>query len=242
MVGFFMSTADDLLAILGLCKQFSGRPVLSGLSFGLASGEILGLVGANGGGKTTTLRMLAGLLQPDSGSGTFLGEPLGNASNRRHFGYMTQRNALYPELSVQENLAFRADVHGLSGEQVTAAATTYAIKEVMDKRVSALSGGWARRVEFVATVLHKPKLLLLDEPTAGLDIVTRRAMWRWMADLAATGCGIIVSTHDLAEAEHCSNILFYHGGKTLGPLAPAALLIESGHATLEKAVYAMATA
>jgi ABC-2 type transport system ATP-binding protein len=108
---------------------------------------------------------------------------------------------------------------------------------VLGQRVSALSGGWARRVEFVASVLHRPKLLLLDEPTAGLDVVTRRDMWRWMATLARDGCAIIVSTHDLIEAEQCNNILLYHNGDVRGPMTPA---VARGSATLEDAVFAMA--
>lgn len=235
-----MNTAEPVISVDGLSKQFAGRTVLSGLSFDVVPGEILGLVGANGGGKTTTLRLLAGLLQPDSGSGSFLGRPLSDPSNRRHIGYMTQRNALYPDLTVSENLAFRAAVHGVDGADVGNAVNTYGIGDVLGQRVSALSGGWSRRVEFVASVLHRPKLLLLDEPTAGLDVVTRRDMWRWMAALAQDGCAIIVSTHDLIEAEQCTNILLYHDGDVRGPMTPAAACAERGSATLEDAVFAMA--
>ncbi len=219
-----MSTADAVISVAALRKQFGGRTVLDDLSFAVASGEILGLVGANGGGKTTMLRMLAGLLPPDAGDGSFLGKPLFRRSNRRHLGYMTQRNALYPDLSVAENLAFRAAVHGIDRARVAGAAEAYGISDVLGQRVSALSGGWARRVEFVATVFNKPKLLLLDEPTAGLDVVTRRDMWRWMAALAGEGCAIIVSTHDLIEARQCANILLFTRGKVSGPVVPPARL------------------
>jgi ABC-2 type transport system ATP-binding protein len=235
-----MSIADLVISVAGLSKQFAGRTVLKGLSFHVVSGEILGLVGANGGGKTTTLRLLAGLLRPDVGDGTFLGRPLFHPSSRRHLGYVTQRNALYPDLTVSENLAFRAAVHRIDRARVDEAVNAYGIGDVLAQRVSALSGGWGRRVEFVASVLHRPKLLLLDEPTAGLDVVTRRDMWQWMAALAGQGCAIIVSTHDLIEAEQCSNILLYHNGDVRGPMTPAAARAERGSATLEDAVFAMA--
>ncbi len=221
-----MNTADPVISVAGLRKRFAGRPVLDDLSFADMSGEILGLVGANGGGKTTTLRVLAGLLPPDAGGGSFLGRPLSDPSNRRHIGYLTQRNALYPDLSVAENLSFRAAVHGIDRARIAGAVEAYGIGDVLAQRVSALSGGWARRVEFVATVLHKPKLLLLDEPTAGLDVVTRRDMWQWMAALAGEGCAIIVSTHDLIEAGQCANILLFTQEKVLGPIAPPARLEE----------------
>lgn len=235
-----MSTADTIVSVTGLGKRFGVRTVLNDLSFEAGSGEILGLVGANGGGKTTTLRLLAGLLETDVGSGSLLGRPLSDPANRRHLGYMTQRNALYPDLSVSENIAFRAAVQGVDKARVANAVEHYGLGNVLKQRAATLSGGWARRVEFVATVLHEPKLLLLDEPTAGLDVVTRRAMWNWMAALAGEGCTIIVSTHDLVEAEQCANILLYHEGNARGPMTPGAALAERGSATLEDAVFAMA--
>ena len=236
-----MNIADLVISVAGLSKQFAGRTVLKGLSFVILSGEILGLVGANGGGKTTTLRLLAGLLRPDAGDATFLGRPLFNASSHRHLGYMTQRNALYLDLTVSENLNFRAAVHGVDRAHMRNAIDAYGIGDALGQRISALSGGWARRVEFVASVLHRPKLLLLDEPTAGLDVVTRRDMWQWMTALAADGCAIIVSTHDLIEAEQCNNILLYREGDVRGPMTPAAACAERSSATLEDAVFAMAT-
>lgn len=236
-----MSTADIIVSVTGLGKRFGGRTVLDSLSFEAGSGEILGLVGANGGGKTTTLRLLAGLLRADTGSGSFLGRPLCDPANRRHLGYMTQRNALYPDLSVAENLAFRAAVQGVDNAHVADAVERYGIGDLLKQRVATLSGGWARRVEFVATVLHEPELLLLDEPTAGLDVVTRRAMWHWMVALAGEGCTIIVSTHDLTEAGQCAKILLYHEAKVRGPMTPGAALAERGSPTLEDAVFAMAT-
>lgn len=235
-----MSIADFIVSVAGLGKQFAGRTVLHDLSFDVTSGKILGLVGANGGGKTTTLRLLAGLLHADTGSGSFLGRPLGDPVNRRHLGYMTQRCSLYPDLTVAENLAFRAGVHGVDRTAIAEAVETYGIGDACKMRLDSLSGGWTRRVEFVATVLHRPQLLLLDEPTAGLDVVTRRELWRWMNDLAGRGSTIIVSTHDLVEAEQCADILIYHEGNIFGPMSPAAALAERGSATLDDAIFAIA--
>lgn len=235
-----MSKAEIAVSVAGIRKQFAGRTILDDLSFGAASGEILGLVGENGGGKTTTLRVLAGVLAPDAGAGTILGRPLADPTNRRNIGYMTQSNALYPELTVSENLNFRAAVHGVGRVQLAEAVETYAIGDVMNQSVASLSGGWARRVAFVATVLHKPKLLLLDEPTAGLDVVTRREMWRWLGNLASAGSSIIVSSHDLIEAAQCAHIMIYRGGKVLGPTTLEAVLARWNSATLEDAMFTMA--
>lgn len=235
-----MRKGDIVVSVTGIGKRFGGRAVLDDLFFNSDSGEILGLVGANGGGKTTTLRLIAGLLLPDAGSGTFLGRPLSDPANRCQLGYMTQHNALYPDLSVAENLMFRAAVHGVGNDRMTDTIARYGIEGVLKQRVSTLSGGWARRVEFVATVLHGPKLLLLDEPTAGLDVVTRRAMWCWMAALAGEGCAVIVSTHDLTEAGQCANIMLYHEGRARGPMTPDAARAERGSPTLEEVVFAMA--
>jgi ABC-2 type transport system ATP-binding protein len=235
-----MSMDRHVIAVAGLGKQFADRTIIKDVTFGVAAGEILGLVGANGGGKTTTLRILAGLLRPDPGNGTLLGKPLSAPENRHHLGYMTQRNALYPDLTVLENLTFRAAVHGIGRAQLDDAVVTYGLTDVMTQAVSSLSGGWARRVEFAASVLHQPKLMLLDEPTAGLDIVTRRDMWQWIVALAQYGCAVIVSTHDLIEAEQCTHVLLYRDGGTDGPMTPAAVCALWSSATLEDAIFAMA--
>ena len=235
--------ADPLVDVTDLAKSFGRRPGVSGVSLTLWPGEIIGLVGANGGGKTTTLRMIAGLLQPGDGSGSVLGA---DVRRRRRasgsIGYMTQRLALYPELTVRENLRFRCSAQRVpdAASRIAALARQCGLDEVLDRRVAHLSGGWARRAQFAATIAHEPRLLLLDEPTAGLDAVTRRDLWQWQGELAAAGSAILVSTHDLHEAAYCHRILHYRDGIAEGPFTPGALIARSGAPDLEAAIIALA--
>ncbi|OAH45374.1 ABC transporter [Sphingobium yanoikuyae] len=235
---------DHLVGMLGVGKRFGGRWVIRDLTFSLDAGAMLGLVGANGGGKTTTLRMLAGLLKPDSGGGIVLGHDLRRPSGqmRRDIGYMSQRLSLYPELTVAENLAFRATALGLKDRHaiIEAAVDRYGLGDLLRTRFDRLSGGWARRAQFVAVTLASPKLLLLDEPTAGLDVATRRAIWSWLGDFARAGHVVVVSTHDLAEAQLCPAILHYSDGLAEGPMPPAGLIARAGAVDLEDAVLRLA--
>ncbi len=236
-----MFTTEPVIAVRGLSRSYGARLAVDGINLVLGAGDVVGLVGANGGGKTTTLRMLAGLLKPSVGSGQVLGcDIMQPARAARHrIGYMTQSLALYPELTVGENLRFRADVLccGEAGA-IAAAIEKFGLADVLSSKISELSGGWARRVQFAASVMHRPSLLLLDEPTAGLDARTRRDMWRWIAELASAGCAVLVSTHDLHEAEQCPRILHFREGRVDGPLPPSHLMQRSGSATLEAAVIA----
>lgn len=236
--------SQALVAVAGLAKIFGKTMVVRDVSFSVRSGHLVGLVGANGGGKTTTLRMIAGLLRADAGNGQVLGHDLGDPRQARigQIGYMPQRLALYPELSVRENLTFRARAHRLAKPAMAIDETVarYRLDPVIDARVARLSGGWARRVQFAATVIHAPPLLLLDEPTAGLDIATRNDIWAWLGELAHGGCGIVVSTHDLAEAERCDLIVPYHEGRAFAATSPQAFVARQGVASLERAILKLA--
>lgn len=233
--------ADPLVDITELARSFGGRTVIDRLTMRLDPGMMIGLVGANGGGKTTSLRMIAGLLAPDRGNGTVLGVPVERSGMRPGLGYMPQRLSLYPELTVRENLRFRVSVHaGNSQQALDEAIDRWGLASVVDQRFDRLSGGWGRRVQFAATMIGAPRLLLLDEPTAGLDVVTRRLIWQWLAAFTASGGGVIISTHDLAEAGACPQIIHYHGGEARGPIRPADLIRELGVATLEDAVAQLA--
>lgn len=235
-----MSTGELLVAVHDLGKSYGKRRAVAGVNLALQAGQMIGLVGANGGGKTTTLRMLAGVLKPDAGSGEVLGCDIARSDpfRRRGIGYMTQRPALYGELSVAENLAFHAAViaPALPKVAIAAAVEAHGIGPVLEQRFALLSGGWARRVQFVAAVLHRPRLLLLDEPTAGLDVVTRRLIWHWLGDFAASGCGIVISTHDLDDAAKCDLILPYHQGLAHRAITPADFVRDAGGADLEEAM------
>ena len=239
-----MIMAEPLIEVTGLAKSYAGRTVVQDVTLRLMPGEIVGLVGANGGGKTTTLRMIAGLLQADAGQGTVLGDDICNARRdyRARIGHMAQRLALYPDLTVLENLRFRAAAYGVDAPQarIDEVADAYWIGDVLGQRFGTLSGGWARRVQFAASILHAPPLLLLDEPTAGLDPATRQDIWHWLEQLAAGGQGILLATHDLAEAERLPRILLYHHGRAAAAMTPASLIDALGVATLEQAVIARA--
>ncbi len=156
---------------------------------------------------------------------------------------MSQRLALYPDLTVLENLRFRAAAYDLAAPRtrIDNLSGTYGIGGVLGQRFGTLSGGWARRVQFAASVLHAPPLLLLDEPTAGLDPATRQDIWRWLDRLATGGQAIVLATHDLAEAERLPRILLYHQGRASPATTPASLIGEMGAATLEAAVIARAS-
>lgn len=240
-----MTTAEPLIAVVGLGKKRQGRTVVSGVTLRLMPGEMVGLVGANGGGKTTTLKMLAGLMSPDEGTGRVLGRDIAaeNSERRLLLGYMPQRSSLYAELSVRQNLRFRARVYGdpRPDSTIAAACARWDLDGVLDRRTATLSGGWSRRVQLVAAVLHAPPLILLDEPTAGLDVVTKNDLWRWLGELTASGHGIVIATHDLAEAERCPSILHYQNGQVTGPTSPEALIEMTGTNSLETAVASLAT-
>ena len=213
-----------LVAVEEVTKRYGHRVAVEKLALTLQAGEVFGLVGANGGGKTTTLRILASILTPDQGHGHVLGFDLvrGAKEIRQHVGYLSQRFSLYADLSVFENLRFRAEVYGLARPRVAAEAAIDAFELTQYGRSAAkqLSGGWARRLQLAAALIHSPRLVLLDEPTAGLDAVSRQEVWQRLGRLAAQGAGVIVSTHDLTEAERCARIAFLSEGRVVAVGTP----------------------
>ncbi len=241
-----MSMGEPLVDVHDLGKSYAKRRAVAGVDLSLQAGQMIGLVGANGGGKTTTLRILAGVLKPNVGAGKVLGCDIARSdpNRRKGIGYMTQRPALYGELSVAENLAFYAAViaPALSKRAIGSAVEAHGLGPVLHQRFGLLSGGWARRVQFVAAVLHRPRLLLLDEPTAGLDVVTRRLIWQWLGDFSTSGCGIIISTHDLGDAAKCDLILPYHQWLAHPAITPAAFVRHTGVGNLEEAMVRFASA
>jgi len=226
---------------VGLCKSFGPRHVLDRLSFTLRRGQMLGLVGANGGGKTTTLRVLAGLAKPDDGTVRVFGRDPRRltTADRRRIGYMSQSHALYPDLTLSENLRFRAALlDGPIEAAVSDVARYCGIEHLLAERIAHLSGGWARRAQFAALLVGRPALLLLDEPTSGLDILTRRTMWGWMRSLADAGHAIVISTHDLVDAESCSDVMYYTAQGVTGPMKPSSLAAMHDAPDLETLVAA----
>lgn len=206
----------SLIAVRGLTKRFGARTAIENLSINLRAGQVFGLIGANGGGKTTVLRMLAGLLKPDAGSGTVLGCDVrkDSARIRERIGYMSQSFSMYPTLTVYENLRFRAEIFAVATPRLAAEQVieTFGLGEFRNAAAGKLSGGWARLLQLAGSLVHQPQLVLLDEPTAGLDAAHRHEVWRHIMNLARSGAAVVLSTHDLAEAERCAQLALLSQG------------------------------
>jgi len=211
--------AEIVIDVEGLTKSFGGRPVVRNLSMQVHRGLIYGFLGPNGSGKTTTLRMLCGLLTPDSGHGTCLGYDIltQSAEIKRHVGYMTQRFSLYADLSIRENLEFVARVYNLEHPRAAAdgAIRRLGLENRAGQLAGELSGGWKQRLALGACILPGPQLLLLDEPTAGVDPKARRDFWDEIHALAHQGMTVLVSTHYMDEAERCHEIAYIAYGELL---------------------------
>ena len=216
----------------GLTKSFDGHVVVHDLSLKVPKGEIYGFLGPNGSGKTTTLRMLCGLLTPDSGDGTCLGYDILTQQDeiKRHVGYMTQRFSLYTDLSIRENLEFVARVYGVPNPRRAAkeAIDRLGLSGRADQLAGELSGGWKQRLALGACILPNPQLLLLDEPTAGVDPKARREFWDEIHGLAAEGITVLVSTHYMDEAERCHELAYIAFGELLAKGTAAQLVAQSG--------------
>jgi len=220
-----------------LQKSFGAHKVVHGLDLQVASGEVCGFLGANGSGKTTTIRMLCGLLTPDGGSGTCLGLDIVSDAPRirRQVGYMTQRFSLYEDLTVFENLDFVARVYRMRNRRqaVQSMINRMGLAGRADQLAGHLSGGWKQRLALAACVLHEPKLLLLDEPTAGVDAEARREFWDLIHDMAGDGLTTLVSTHYMDEAERCERIVYLSDGHIVAQGAPDQVARNSGLVTYE---------
>jgi ABC-2 type transport system ATP-binding protein len=205
--------------VRGLNKSFGDKHVVTDLSLQVQPGEIFGFLGPNGSGKTTSIRMMCGLLTPDSGSGTCLGYDIRRESGqiKRNVGYMTQRFSFWDDLSIRENLDFVARVYELPQrpEAVERALAGLSLAGRADQLAGELSGGWKQRLALAACMLHQPRLLLLDEPTAGVDPTARRDFWEELHRLCALGISVLVSTHYMDEAERCHKLAFISDGKLL---------------------------
>ena len=212
-------TPDAVTEVEGLTKSFGGKRVVDDFSIRVDRGQIFGFLGPNGSGKTTTIRMLCGLLTPDAGRGTCLGHDIirESAQIKREVGYMTQRFSLYEDLSIRENLDFIARVYAVpeSGRNVQHALERLGLENRSHQLAGQLSGGWKQRLALAACLLHSPQLLLLDEPTAGVDPKARREFWDQIHALAADGITILVSTHYMDEAERCHRLAYIAYGKLL---------------------------
>ncbi|WP_374350295.1 ATP-binding cassette domain-containing protein [Chitinimonas sp.] len=223
--------SDYIIDVAGLTKRFGDKTVVDGLNMQVNRGEIYGFLGPNGSGKTTSIRMMCGLLTPDAGQGQTLGYDVVRqaASIKREVGYMTQRFGLYDDLSIRENLDFVARVYGMDRrrQRVDAALQRLGLEGRQKQLAGSLSGGWKQRLALAACMLHEPRLLLLDEPTAGVDPKARRDFWDEIHTLAHEGITVLVSTHYMDEAERCHRLGYIAYGKLLAMGTPAELVAQS---------------
>jgi len=214
-----MDAHANVIDVRGLSKRFGDKVAVKDFDLRVQAGEIFGFLGPNGSGKTTAMRMLCGLLTPDGGSGTCLGYDIirETLEIKRHVGYMTQRFSLYEDLSIEENLDFIARMYGLKNRKAVVSGSLERLKltERRKQLAGTLSGGWKQRLALAACMLHEPRLLLLDEPTAGVDPKARRTFWEEIHQLAAQGIATLVSTHYMDEAERCHKLAYIAYGKLL---------------------------
>lgn len=238
-------SAAPLVSIRGVTKVFGKLHALDNFTMNIRAGETYGLIGPNGSGKTTLIRIIVGLTKPTAGEVRILGQKMPNRQIAKDIGYMTQNNALYQELSIRENLEFFGRIYGLRGQQLK--ARVEAVLETVDlpdrarSIVETLSGGMKQRVLLASTLIHEPRLLLLDEPTVGIDPELRLAFWDHFARLNQQGVTIVVSTHHLDEAARCHRLGLMRFGTLLAEGKPSELTQLSGKETMEEAFLYFAT-
>jgi len=223
-------TEEVVIDVHGLTKSFGGRRVVDDVALTVKKGEIFGFLGPNGSGKTTTIRMICGLLKADAGEGKCLGYDLRreSAAIKRNVGYMTQKFSYWEDLTVRENLDFVARLYGLQDrkQRVANAIEELGLGARADQLAGSMSGGWKQRVALAACMMHQPKLLLLDEPTAGVDPTARRDFWKELHRLAATGVSVLVSTHYMDEASRCHKLAYIAYGKLLAEGSESEIIAE----------------
>lgn len=227
-----MTGAEFAIDVHELSKAYNGKTVVDRFSLRVPRGKIYGFLGPNGSGKTTTIRMICGLLTPDSGKGTCLGYDLhkGFENIKRRTGYMTQKFSFWEDLTIEENLMFVADMFGLNNAEtrVQQALENLNLTARRNQLAGGLSGGWKQRLALAACVLHEPELLLLDEPTAGVDPQARREFWDQIHELAAKGLTVLVSTHYMDEAERCHAIIYLAEGRLIAEGTVAEVIDTAG--------------
>jgi ABC-2 type transport system ATP-binding protein len=227
-----VNTELPIIDVHGLTKRYGSRVVVDHFDMQVPRGRIYGFLGPNGSGKTTTIRMLCGLLTPDEGEGTCLGFNLRTeaAKIKRQVGYMTQKFGLYDDLSIEENLDFIARVYEVPQRKARLNETLnrLGLNTRRAQLASELSGGWKQRLALAACLIHDPKLLLLDEPTAGVDPQARREFWDQIHDLAAAGLTVLVSTHYMDEAERCHELAYISYGRLLAHGTVAQVIASAG--------------
>jgi ABC-2 type transport system ATP-binding protein len=230
-----MAGADLAFDVKGLTKRFGGRTAVDDVDLSMPKGQVWGFLGPNGSGKTTTIRMLCGLLKPDAGEGVCLGFDIRTQSRqiKRRVGYMTQKFSYWEDLTIRENLDFVARLYELPDRIAIVDKTleTLGLTSRRDQLSGSLSGGWKQRLALAACTMHSPELLLLDEPTAGVDPQARRDFWDQIHRLASEGLTVLVSTHYMDEAERCDHIVYLAYGKIMARGTVTEIIDQSGLVT-----------
>jgi ABC-2 type transport system ATP-binding protein len=226
-----MSPSDPVITLAATVKRFGAATALRGISLEVAKGEMFGLIGPDGAGKTTTLRLTCGLIRPDAGSVRVMGADPWRARRvaTAAIGYVSQRFSLYGDLSVDENIAFFARLHGVRDFEArrTRLLELTRLLPFRDRLADRLSGGMKQKLALACTLVHEPPLLVLDEPTTGVDPVSRREFWKLLAEFLTQGLTIVMATPYLDEAERCSRVALLHDGRVLAVAAPAELQASS---------------
>jgi ABC-2 type transport system ATP-binding protein len=227
----------SVIQVSDVSKSFGTHCVLEGISLSVEQNEIYGLLGPSGAGKTTLVKMIAGIETPTKGSIKVLGTLMPNLHNMTRIGFMAQSDALYVELSGKENLEFFASIYGLKGqkqrERIEHAATLVNLTEFLKKPVHQYSGGMKRRLSLAAALLHEPEILILDEPTVGIDPVLRQSIWNELYKLSEAGTTILVTTHVMDEAEKCGKLGMLRDGRLIASGSPTELKESTSSATIE---------
>ena len=234
--------AAPAVEVRGLVVERGGQVVLDGLDLTIPEGRVTGLLGPSGCGKSTLIRSLAGVQIVKRGTVTVLGEPAGSPANRRRVAYMTQSSSVYPDLTIEQNLAYFAAVYGVDRQQIDQVLEAVDLVDRRDRLTRDLSGGQRARVSLAAALLGSPRVLLLDEPTVGLDPVLRRDLWRLFADLAVGGAALLVSSHVMDEADRCDEVLLMREGHLIAHDSPAGLRESTGTSDIESAFMALTEA
>jgi ABC-2 type transport system ATP-binding protein len=227
------------ISVKGLTRSYGSIKAVDGLELDVEEGQIFGLLGPNGCGKTTTIKMLLGLVRPDSGTATVLGMPAGSRGALDAVGYMPQETALYEELTVRENIALFAGFRGITGkDRLRREDEVLGLVDLRSRRssvLSTLSGGQRHRVSLAVSMVHSPKVLFLDEPTVGVDPPLRANFWRTFRKKADEGMTIVMTTHYMDEARNCDRIAMMREGRLIAQGAPSSIIEGTGTTTLEEA-------
>jgi ABC-2 type transport system ATP-binding protein len=223
-----------------LTRRFGGFVAVDGITFDVREGEVFGFLGANGAGKTTAIRMLTGLLSPTSGTARVAGFDISREPERvkRNIGYMSQRFSLYEDLTVRENIQLYGGIYDLSNrdirERTDRLTRRLGLAHAIDEQVRAIPLGWRQKLAFSVALLHTPKVVFLDEPTSGVDPITRRQFWELIYEAAAAGTTVLITTHYMDEAEYCDRISIMAGGRICALGTPAELKTRFGAASVDE--------